>query len=49
MKAKARRDIGQEILDGIRQLKRGVTGRVTRVAAPRTSVRSTLRARRRRT
>ena len=29
--AKARRNIGQEILDGIRQLKRGESGRVTNV------------------
>ncbi len=28
---KARRDIGQEILEGVRQLKRGETGRVVKV------------------
>jgi putative transcriptional regulator len=29
--AKAQRDIGQEILDGIRELKRGETGRITEI------------------
>ena len=31
--AKSKRDIGREILDGIRELKRGVSGRVTTVPA----------------
>ena len=38
--AKTKRNIGQEILDGIRQIKRGQHGRITNVWTVRGSTRS---------